>query len=54
MKLGAGQTYSLNQHGGVVYLTHIEGIFLIALFMLAALFVAVGGYIINNSRAAHR
>jgi hypothetical protein len=49
-----GLTYSLNQHGGVVYLTNIEGIFLIALFVLAALLIAVGGYIINNSRAAHR
>jgi hypothetical protein len=49
-----GLTHSFNQHGGVVYLTHIESIFVMALFVLAALLIAVGGYIINNSRAAQR
>jgi hypothetical protein len=49
-----GLTYSFNQHGGVVYLTHFESIFLMALIVSAALLIAVGGYIINNSRVAQR
>jgi hypothetical protein len=47
-----GLTYAFNQHGGVVYLTHFESIFLMILFASAALLIAVGGYIINNSRTA--
>jgi hypothetical protein len=47
-----GLTSAFNQHGGVVYLTRIEHIFLTALFVSAALLIGVGGYIINNSRAA--
>jgi hypothetical protein len=47
-----GLTYAFNQHGGVVYLTHFENMLLTALFVSAALLLAVGGYIVNNSRAA--
>jgi len=49
-----GLTYSFNQHGGVVYLTHFESILLMALIVSVALLIAVGGYIINNSRVAQR
>jgi hypothetical protein len=48
------QTYLFNQHGGVVYLTHSESIFLMGLIVSAVLLIAVGGYIVNNSRAAQR
>jgi len=46
-----GLTYPFNQHGGIVYLTHFESIFLMALFVSAAILIAVGGYIYNNLRA---
>ena len=46
-----GLTYPYNQHGGIVYLTHFESIFLMALFVSAAILIAVGGYIYNNWRA---
>jgi hypothetical protein len=41
-----GLTYELNQHGGIVYLTHFESIVLVALFVSAALLIAIGGYVI--------
>jgi hypothetical protein len=47
-----GLIYAFNQHGGIVYLTHFESILPKALFITAALLIAVGGYIFNNSRAA--
>jgi hypothetical protein len=46
-----GLTYPLNQHGGIVYLTHFESISLMALFVSAPLLFAVGAYIYNNWRA---
>jgi hypothetical protein len=47
-----GLTFVFNQHGGLVYLTHFEVFVLAALFVAAALLIAIGGYIINNSRVA--
>jgi hypothetical protein len=47
-----GLTSAFNQHGGLVYLTHFEIFVLAALFVAAALLIAIGGYLINNSRAA--
>jgi hypothetical protein len=41
-----GLTYAFNQHGGIVYLTHFESVFLMALFVSAALLFAIGGYVI--------
>jgi len=43
-------------HGGAggVYLTQSESILLMGLIVSAVLLIAVGGYIVNNSRAAQR
>jgi hypothetical protein len=46
-----GLTYPFNQHGGIVYVTHFEDVFLMALFVSAAILLAVGGFIYNNWRA---
>jgi hypothetical protein len=46
-----GMIYAFNQHGGIVYLTHLESILPKALFVSAAILIAVGGYIYNNWRA---
>jgi hypothetical protein len=46
-----GMIYAFNQHGGTVYLTHLESMLPKALFVSAAILFAVGGYIYNNWRA---
>ena len=47
----SGMIYAFNQHGGIVYLTHVESLLPKVLFVAAAIFIAVGGYIYNNWRA---
>jgi hypothetical protein len=50
-QVALGLTYPFNQHGAVVFLTHFENIFLMSLFVAAAILIAIGGYIYNNWRA---
>jgi hypothetical protein len=45
-----GMIYAFNRHGGIAYLTHLESILPKALFVSAAILIAVGGYIYNNWR----
>ncbi len=45
-----GQTFAFNQHGAIVYLTHWESVLLTGLFILAAIFVALGAYMMNNPK----
>jgi hypothetical protein len=46
-----GMIYAFNQHGGIVYLTHLESMLPKALLVSAAVLIAIGGYIYNNWRA---
>ena len=46
-----GMIYAFNQHGRIVYLTHLESMLPEALLVSAAVLIAVGGYIYNNWRA---
>jgi hypothetical protein len=46
-----GLMYAFNQHGKIVYLSHVESLLMTMLFPFSAITMALGAFIFNNWKA---